>query len=129
MCVRLTFSPDAALPHHTVNLAKQQGIFQRTHDRKIESADFADEIMEKIVALIWGSVSFRRISASHGLAQNQIAVAFVIRDNGREIQKAESFEKIVSAARDLSLRQGAHTKNPNVAVAFGSGFEIGKMNA
>lgn len=89
--------------HHTVNLAKQQGIFQRTHDRKIESADFADEIMEKIVALIWGSVSSRRISASHGLAQNQIAVAFVIRDNGREIQKAESFEKIVSAARDLSL--------------------------
>jgi hypothetical protein len=115
--------------HHAVNLAKQQGIFQRAYRRKIESADFTDEIMEKIVALVGRAVSSRRITASHGLAQNQIAVAFVVRDNGREIQKAQPLEKIVSAARDFTLRQGAHTKHSNVAVAFGNGFKLGKSYA
>lgn len=85
--------------------------------------------MEKIVALVGRAVSSRRITASHGLAQNQIAVAFVVRDNGREIQKAQPLEKIVSAARDFTLRQGAHTKHSNVAVAFGNGFKLGKSYA
>lgn len=69
-----TFSRNRA--NHAVNLAKQQGIFQRAYRRKIESADFTDEIMEKVVALVGRAVSSRRITASHGLAQNQIAVAF-----------------------------------------------------
>jgi hypothetical protein len=122
-----TFSRNRA--NHAVNLAKQRGIFQRAYRRKIESADFTDEIMEKVVALVGLAVSSRRITASHGLAQNQIAVAFVVRDNGREVQKAQPLEKIVSAARDFTLRQGAHTKHSNVAVAFGNGFKLGKSYA